>query len=242
MDNIIIYGIRPVIEAIKADVEVHKIWLMKGKRQFLFKEVEKHALKKNIELILTSNKKIDKISKKNHQGAAALISPIKYLKFESLLQKNAKKKKQLYLLLDGITDVRNFGAIFRNSLATGVNGIIVPESNSANINPDTVKASAGAIFYISTSKVKHLNDAIYELKSRKFEIIGLEEKSGLNIFDEKFNDRTVLILGSEGKGINKGTSSLVDKKISIPMKGEIDSLNVSVACGISLYQIKRELS
>ena len=172
MDNIIIYGIRPVIEAIKADVEVHKIWLMKGKRQFLFKEVEKHALKKNIELILTSNKKIDKISKKNHQGAAALISPIKYLKFESLLQKNAKKKKQLYLLLDGITDVRNFGAIFRNSLATGVNGIIVPESNSANINPDTVKASAGAIFYISTSKVKHLNDAIYELKSRKFEIIG----------------------------------------------------------------------
>ena len=239
MDNIIIYGIRPVFEAIKADVEVHKIWLMKGKRQFLFKEVEKHALKKNIELILTSNKKIDKISKKNHQGAAALISPIKYLKFESLLQKNAKKKKQLYLLLDGITDVRNFGAIFRNSLATGVNGIIVPESNSANINPDTVKASAGAIFYISTSKVKHLNDAIYELKSRKFEIIGLEEKSGLNIFDEKFNDRTVLILGSEGKGINKSTSSLVDKKISIPMKGEIDSLNVSVACGISLYQIKR---
>ena len=242
MDNIIIYGIRPVIEAIKADVEVHKIWLMKGKRQFLFKEVEKHALKKNIELILTSNKKIDKISKKNHQGAAALISPIEYLKFESLLKKNAKKKIQTYLLLDGITDVRNFGAIFRNSLATGVNGIIVPESNSANINPDTVKASAGAIFYISTSKVKHLNDAIYELKSRKFEIIGLEEKSGLNIFDEKFNDRTVLILGSEGKGINKSTSSLVDKKISIPMKGEIDSLNVSVAGGISLYQIKRELS
>mgnify|MGYP001368183429 FL=1 len=242
MDNIIIYGIRPVIEAIKADVEVHKIWLLKGKRQFLFKEVEKHALKKNIELILTSNKKIDKISKKNHQGAAALISPIEYLKFECLLQKNAKKKKQIYLLLDGITDVRNFGAIFRNSLATGVNGIIVPESNSANINPDTVKASAGAIFYISTSKVKHLNDAIYELKSRNFEIIGLEEKSGLNIFDEKFNERTVLILGSEGKGINKSTSSLVDKKVSIPMKGEIDSLNVSVACGISLYQIKRELT
>ena len=242
MDNIVIYGIRPVIEAIKADIEVHKIWLLKGKRQFLFKEVEKHALKKNIELILTSNKKIDKISKKNHQGAAALISPIEYLKFESLLQKNAKKKKQIYLLLDGITDVRNFGAIFRNSLATGVNGIIVPESNSANINPDTVKASAGAIFYISTSKVKHLNDAIYELKSRNFEIIGLEEKSGLNIFDERFNERTVLILGSEGKGINKSTSSLVDKKVSIPMKGEIDSLNVSVACGISLYQIKRELS
>ena len=242
MDNIVIYGIRPVIEAIKADIEVHKIWLLKGKRQFLFKEVEKHALKKNIELILTSNKKIDKISKKNHQGAAALISPIEYLKFESLLQKNAKKKKQIYLLLDGITDVRNFGAIFRNSLATGVNGIIVPESNSANINPDTVKASAGAIFYISTSKVKHLNDAIYELKSRNFEIIGLEEKSGLNIFDERFNERTVLILGSEGKGINKSTSSLVDKKVSIPMKGEIDSLNVSVACGISLYQIKRELT
>ena len=92
MDNIIIYGIRPVFEAIKADVEVHKIWLLNGKRQFLFKEVEKHALKKNIELILTSNKKIDKISKKDHQGAAALISPIEYLKFESLLKKMLKRK------------------------------------------------------------------------------------------------------------------------------------------------------
>ena len=109
----------------------------------------------------------------------------------------------------------------------------------ANINPDTVKASAGAIFLYFNIKGKTLlNDAIYELKSRKFEIIGLEEKSGLNIFDEKFNDRTVLILGSEGKGINKSTSSLVDKKISIPMKGEIDSLNVSVACGISLTKLK----
>ena len=145
-------------------------------------------------------------------------------------------------MLDGITDVRNFGAIFRSALATGVDGIIVPDSNSANINSDTIKASAGAIFYIPISRVTHLNDAIYELKARDFEIVGLEEKSSVNIFNENFNLKTVLILGSEGKGINKSTLKVVDKKVSIPMKGEIKSLNVSVACGISLYQISRKKS
>ncbi len=239
MENEIIYGIRPIVEAIRANVKIEKIWLLKNKKNRLFKEVEDYAFKKNIDLIFTSNKKIDKLSKKNHQGAAALISPIEYFKLETLLKKNINKKKQVYLLLDGITDVRNFGAIFRNSLATGVNGIIVPESNSASINSDTIKASTGAIFYIPISKVNHLNDSIYELKSRGFEIVGLEETSSKNIFDEIFNKKTVLILGSEGKGINKSTLKIVDRKVSIPMEGNIKSLNVSVACGISLYHITR---
>ena len=242
MENEIIYGIRPIVEAIRANVKIEKIWLLKNKKNRLFKEVEDYAFKKNIDLIFTSNKKIDKLSKKNHQGAAALISPIEYFKFETLLEKNFKKEKQVYLLLDGITDVRNFGAIFRNSLATGVNGIIVPESSSASINSDTIKASAGAIFYIPISKVNHLNDSIYELKSRGFEIVGLEETSSKNIFDEIFNKKTVLILGSEGKGINKSTLKIVDRRVSIPMKGNIKSLNVSVACGISLYHITRNNS
>ena len=242
MENEIIYGIRPIVEAIRANVKIDKIWLLKNKKNRLFKEVEDYAFKKNIDLIFTSNKKIDKLSKKNHQGAAALISPIEYFKFEVLLENNFKKEKQVYLLLDGITDVRNFGAIFRNSLATGVNGIIVPESSSASINSDTIKASAGAIFYIPISKVNHLNDSIYELKSRGFEIVGLEETSSKNIFDERFNKKTVLILGSEGKGINKSTLKVVDRRVSIPMEGNIKSLNVSVACGISLYHITRNNS
>ena len=242
MENEIIYGIRPIVEAIRANVKIEKIWLLKNKKNRLFKEVEDYAFNKNIDLTFTSNKKIDKLSKKNHQGAAALITPIEYFKFETLLEKNLKKEKQVYLLLDGITDVRNFGAIFRNSLATGVNGIIVPESSSASINSDTIKASAGAIFYIPISKVNHLNDSIYELKSRGFEIVGLEETSSKNIFDERFNKKTVLILGSEGKGINKSTLKVVDRRVSIPMEGNINSLNVSVACGISLYHITRNNS
>ena len=242
MENEIIYGIRPIVEAMRANVKIEKVWLLKNKKNRLFKEVEDYAFKKNIDLIFTSNKKIDKLSKKNHQGAAALITPIEYFKFETLLEKNLKKEKQVYLLLDGITDVRNFGAIFRNSLATGVNGIIVPESSSASINSDTIKASAGAIFYIPISKVNHLNDSIYELKSRGFEIVGLEETSSKNIFDERFNKKTVLILGSEGKGINKSTLKVVDRRVSIPMEGNINSLNVSVACGISLYHITRNNS
>jgi len=239
MENEIIYGIRPIVEAMRANVKIEKIWLLKNKKNRLFNEVESHASKKKIELLFTSNKKLDKLSGKIHQGALARIKLFDLVDFEDILKKNDKKKNQIYLLLDGITDVRNFGAIFRSALATDVSGIIVPENNSASINSDTIKASAGAIFYIPTSKVNHLNDAIYELKSRDFEIVGLEEKSSVNIFDEKFNQKTALILGSEGKGINKSTLNIVDKKVSIPMEGEINSLNVSVACGISLYHITR---
>ncbi|MBK57136.1 MAG: 23S rRNA (guanosine(2251)-2'-O)-methyltransferase RlmB [Flavobacteriaceae bacterium] len=239
MENEIIYGIRPIVEAMRANVKIEKIWLLKNKKNRLFKEVESYASKKKIELLFTSNKKLDKLSGKIHQGALARIKLFDLVDFEDILKKNDKKKNQIYLLLDGITDVRNFGAIFRSALATDVSGIIVPENNSASINSDTIKASAGAIFYIPTSKVNHLNDAIYELKSRDFEIVGLEEKSSVNIFDEKFNQKTALILGSEGKGINKSTLNIVDKKVSIPMEGEINSLNVSVACGISLYHITR---
>ena len=239
MNDEIIYGIRPIIEAIKAGVEIHKIWLLQNKKNQLFKEVESYASTKKIELLFTSNKKLDKLSGKIHQGALAQIKPFDLVDFNHLLKENDKKKNLTYLLLDGITDVRNFGAIFRSALATDVTGIIVPENNSASINSDTIKASAGAIFYIPVSKVNHLNDAIYELKARKFEIVGLEEKSGVNIFDENFNQKTVLVLGSEGKGINKSTLNIVDKKVSIPMKGEIKSLNVSVACGISLYHISK---
>ena len=239
MNDEIIYGIRPIIEAIKAGVEIHKIWLLQNKKNQLFKEVESYASTKKIELLFTSNKKLDKLSGKIHQGALAQIKPFDLVDFNHLLKENDKKKNLTYLLLDGITDVRNFGAIFRSALATDVTGIIVPENNSASINSDTIKASAGAIFYIPVSKVNHLNDAIYELKARKFEIVGLEEKSGVNIFDENFNQKTALILGSEGKGINKSTLNIVDKKVSIPMKGEIKSLNVSVACGISLYHISK---
>ena len=242
MENEIIYGIRPIVEAMRANIKIEKVWLLKNKKNRLFKEVEDYASKKKIDIIFTSNKKLDKLSKKNHQGAAALIEQIQYCKFETLLEKNFKKEKEIYLLLDGVTDVRNFGAIFRNSLATGIDGIVVPESNSATINSDTIKASVGAVFYIPISKVSHLNDAIYEFKSRGFEVVGLEEKSSKNIFDERFNKKTVLILGSEGKGINKSTLNVVDKKVSIPMEGEIKSLNVSVACGISLYHITKNLS
>ena len=181
MENEIIYGIRPIIEAMRANVKIEKVWLLKNKKNRLFKEVEDYASKKKIDIIFTSNKKLDKLSKKNHQGAAALIEQIQYCKFETLLEKNFKKEKEIYLLLDGVTDVRNFGAIFRNSLATGIDGIVVPESNSATINSDTIKASVGAVFYIPISKVSHLNDAIYEFKSRGFEVVGLEEKSSKNI-------------------------------------------------------------
>ena len=242
MESEIIYGIRPIVEAIKADVKIHKIWLLQNKKNQLFKEVEGYASKKKIELLYTSNKKLDKLSGKIYQGALAQIKPFDLVDFEHLLKKNDKKKNQIYLLLDGITDVRNFGAIFRSALATDVSGIIVPENNSASINSDTIKASAGAIFYIPVSRVNHLNDAIYEFKSKGFEIIGLEEKSSVDIFDEKFNKKTVLILGSEGKGINKSTLNILDKKVCIPMHGEIKSLNVSVACGVSLYHIIRNCS
>ena len=180
------------------------------------------------------------MSKKNHQGVIARISPIKFFDISELSKIIEKSKIPFILILDQISDVRNFGAIIRTAEISGVDGIIIQNSSSAPINSDTVKTSAGAIFNIPICKVSHIKDAIYHLQSMDISIICASEKAEKNIYDVNFKRPVAIVMGSEQKGINKSVLSLSNEMVKLPIFGKIESLNVSVACGIFLYEVVRQ--
>ena len=151
-----------------------------------------------------------------------------------------ESKAPLFLLLDHITDTRNLGAIIRSASATGVAGIILPQTGSARITSDTIKTSAGAIFSVPLAKVEHLKDAIYQLQANNIQTIGITEKAADTIFTKKLKTPLALIMGSEEKGIARGTLAVLDDTAKLPILGAIESLNVSVACGSVLYEIVRQ--
>ena len=151
-----------------------------------------------------------------------------------------KSKNPTFILLDGITDPRNVGAILRSCAATGVNGVIIPQTGSAPINDTSIKTSSGGAFTVPISRVNHLKDALFLLKSYDIQVIALSEKATQNLFDTKIKNASALIIGSEEKGIQKSLLKLCDIAIKIPMEEKIDSLNVSVACGIVLYEKIRQ--
>ena len=151
-----------------------------------------------------------------------------------------KSNNPFVLILDQINDVRNFGAIIRTAEISGVDGIIIQNSSSAPVNSDTIKTSAGAIFNIPICKVNHIKDAIYHLQSMNISIICASEKSEKNIYDVDLKVPLAIIMGSEQKGINKSVINLSNESVKLPMYGKIESLNVSVACGIFLYEVVRQ--
>ena len=143
------------------------------------------------------------------------------------------------MILDNITDTKNFGAIVRSAECLGIDGVIISKTGSSPINGDTIKSSSGAIFNLPIYKLDHIKDAMFLLKEKEIEIIGADEKSNSSDFDFKFSKKTAIVMGSEGKGISKSILNLCDKTLKIPMKGKIGSLNVSVACGIILAELSR---
>ena len=193
--------------------------------------------KNKIRASYVPKEKLNKLVAKNHQGAVALISPILFHNFNPLMENILNKKKTpLLLLLDQITDVRNFGAIIRTAECTGVDAIIVPKTGSAPINNDTIKTSAGAAFAIPIAKVDHLKDAIYYLQASDIQVVAATEKTEDSLYSADFTPATAIILGAEDKGISESILKLVDKKAKLPILGNIGSLNVSVACGAFLYR------
>lgn len=236
-----IYGIHSVIEAIDSGINIQKIWLQKGKKGSLFQRLEKSLRDSNIPFSYVPPEKLIKIKDKNHQGVVAIISKIDYINIEKLIEEAFLKNTiPTFLLLDGITDSRNMGAILRSSAAASVNGVIIPQTGIAPINEKSIKTSAGGIFKVPISRVSHLKDAIYILKSFNTEIIAVSEKSNINLFDIKLNKATAFIMGSEDKGINNGLMKLADISVKLPMSNSIDSLNVSVTSGIVLYEKIRQ--
>lgn len=237
-----IYGIRSIIEAIESSKEITRVYLLNTSGgSNLFKSLIRLLEEKKIKFSFVPKEKFRKYQDKNHQGAVAILSPVSILSIDELISKTFSDKKQLtYLLLDGITDARNFGAIIRTSLAADVDGIIISQNNSAPINSDVVKTSSGAVFKIPIARVSNLKDAIIHLNSMNIDVYSLSEKGTNTIYEVNFKKSVGIIMGSEDKGISKGIISLSQDTIKIPISNSIDSLNVSSAFSVVIFEILRQ--
>lgn len=236
-----IYGIRAIIEAINSDRPVDKVFIQRGLKGDLSKELEGLVRRYGIHTSYVPVEKLNRITKNNHQGAIANISPIDFHDFETLVEGLSNSKENpLLLLLDQISDVRNFGAIIRTAECTGVDGIIIPKHGSAPVTADTVKTSAGAIFKVPIAKVDHIKDAVHYLQASGITVIAATEKTDRTIYELTFKKPCAIVMGSEGKGISPSTLKTVDEKAKLPLLGEIGSLNVSVACAVFLYEALRQ--
>jgi 23S rRNA (guanosine2251-2'-O)-methyltransferase len=240
MKKNIIYGIHPVMEAIKAEKSIDKLFIQKGLKGYLSSELINLLQEKNIGYKIVPVEKLNRLTKENHQGVVGFISPVKFQNLEFALEKRNPDIPVVFILLDGITDPRNFGAIIRTAVATSVSGIIIPENNSAPINEDTIKTSAGGVFKVPFYKVKHLKDAIYLLDSYGIKIVAATVKTNRLVYDINLTESFALLMGSEGKGIHPALLKIAGEKVKIPMSENIDSLNVSVACGVILYESIRQ--
>ena len=236
-----IFGIRAVIEAIKAGENIDKIFLQKGLRGDLFSELEELTRKERLNTSYVPVEKLNRLTKKNHQGAVAQIAPIAFYDIENLVMNVMESgKTPLFLLLDQLSDVRNFGAIIRTAECTGVSGIIIQKKGGAPVNGDTVKTSAGAIFKIPICKVDHIKDAVFYMQASGVKVIAATEKADNNLYDISFKEPCAIVMGSEGKGVNPSVLKAVDETAKLPILGDIASLNVSVACGAFLYEAVRQ--
>ena len=236
-----IYGTRAIIEAINAGKAIDKIYLQKGLSNPLSKQLEGLIKANGISVSYVPQEKLHKLSSQNHQGAIASISPIIFQEFNDVIDTLVQSDKPaLILLLDQLSDVRNFGAIIRTAECTGVDAIVIPKSGGAPVTEDTIKTSAGAIFNLPICKVDHLKDALFYLQGSGVQVIAATEKTDNLLYDIDFTKPTAIVMGSEGKGVTEGLLKLVDEKAKLPMSGKISSLNVSVACGAFLYEVVRQ--
>ena len=238
-----IYGIRSIIEAIESSKDISSVYLLKSNshKSNLFKSLVSLLENNNIKYSFVPKEKFKKFENKNHQGAVAILSPIKLLSIEELISVTFNKiSSKTYVLLDGITDARNFGAIIRTAVASNIDGIIIPQNNSAPVNSDVIKTSSGGVFKIPIARVNNIKDAILHLNSIEMSIISLSEKANKTIYDYNFKESTAIIMGSEEKGISKGVLSLSNEILKIPIDSKIDSLNVSSAFSAVAFEIIRQ--
>lgn len=236
-----IFGIHPIWEAVQADKEIDKLYIQKGIDNSVVEDIILKLSTTSTQIQEVPIEKLNRLTKGNHQGVVAVISPIKIREFEEVVEEIlATKKNPIFLILDQLSDVRNFGAIIRTAECTNVDAIIVQKKGGAPITGDTVKTSAGAIFNVPICKVDHIKDAIFYFKASGVFTLAATEHSNKTIYETDAKKPIAIVMGSEGKGVSRSVLKEVDDKASLPLLGEINSLNVSVACGAILYEIIRQ--
>lgn len=239
--NQMVFGIRAVIEAIDSGKEIESLFVQRGLSGSLFLELKSLLKEHSIGYQQVPIEKLNRITRKNHQGVIAVISPITYQRIEDLLPVIYEKgETPLLLMLDGVTDVRNMGAIARTAECAGIHAIVVPRKGSAEINPDAIKTSAGALYKIPVCREDALGRTARFLMESGVQLVVSTEKTQDSVYDIDYTVPTCIVLGAEDVGVSDDLIRVSDKLAKIPMFGEIKSLNVSVSAGIVIYEAIRQ--
>ncbi len=260
MDNLV-FGIRPVIEAIEAGRQIEKIYVKKDAEGVLLGELREIARAQHIHVQEVPVEKLDRLTRKhggrdgrgegrrdghggrpavNHQGVVAQISAIVYADLEEILAAVPEGVPGLVVVFDGVTDVRNFGGIARSAECAGAHGLIVPLKNAAPVNADALKASAGALNIIPVSRVGSIRNTLKLLQAEGFQVVAASEKASKTLYEVDLNLPTAIVMGSEDDGISKEVLKLCDEQVAIPLRGKIESLNVSAAAAVMLFEVVRQ--
>lgn len=239
--NIMIFGTRAIIEGVKAGKDIDKVFLKKGGNNELLNELINHLREREIPFQFVPEQKLNRITRKNHQGAIALISPISFQKVEDIIpQIYEKGEMPFFILLDGVSDVRNFGAIARTAECAGVHALIIPSKGSAQINADAMKTSAGALHSLPVCRENSLVKTVELLQNSGIKVVAATEKTQNSLFNSDLNGPVCIVMGAEDTGISNDIIKHADILAQLPIKGKIESLNVSVATGVFIYEAVRQ--
>lgn len=236
----IVYGLRPVIEAIETDKQIEKIYVKKGAEGQLMADLKDLCYRSRIRYQEVPVEKLNRLTRGNHQGVVAVIAPIAYVGLEDILDRIPDDEKALIVVFDEVTDVRNFGAIARSAECAGAHGLITPLKNSAPVNGEAIRSSAGALTRIPVHRAGSIRNTLKTLAQQGMQIVAATEKADTLLFDADLTKPTVIVMGNEETGIGKEVLKLCDCKAAIPMVGRIESLNVSAAAAIMLFETVRQ--
>ena len=239
-NNNIVFGIRPVVEAIESGKQIEKIYIRKGAEGQLMAEVRDLCFRHRLRVQEVPVEKLNRLTRGSHQGIIAQIAEIEYVEVQDILDRVPEDETPLIVLFDGVTDVRNFGGIARSAECAGAHGIITSLKSSAPVNAEAMKSSAGALTRIPVARVGSVRNTIKALQSEGFQVVAATEHSRKLMYDADLKKPTVIIMGSEEKGISKEVLKLCDEQLAIPMIGAIESLNVSAAAAIMLFEVVRQ--
>jgi 23S rRNA (guanosine2251-2'-O)-methyltransferase len=239
--NDYIYGIRAVIEAIEAGKEIDKIFIKKDLTGDLAGELLELCRRHRLYVQRVPIERINRITRKNHQGVLAILSAVTYHRLGNLIPEIYEAGRVPFVIvLDGVTDVRNFGAIARTAECCGADALVIPERGSVSVGGDAIKTSAGALHHLPVCRERSLVNAIKFMKDNGYRVVAVNEKTSLNYTEADYTVPVALVMGSEDTGISPEVLAQCDTTVTIPMFGHIGSLNVSVAAGVLMYEVVRQ--
>lgn len=239
MENIV-FGIRPVVEAIESHKQIEKLYIKRGAEGQLMNELKDLCMRHHLRWQEVPIEKLNRMTRGNHQGVVAQMAAIDYVTVEDILERVPEDETPLVVVFDGVTDIRNFGGIARSAECAGAHGLIAPLKNSAPVNADAIKTSAGALNVIPVARVGSIRNTLKSLQMEGFQIVAATEKSRKLLYDADFRKPTAIVMGAEDVGISKEVLKLCDEQLAIPLIGHIESLNVSAAAAIMLFEVVRQ--